>query len=125
MAEEGKLANIVGSENVLDSSESMEEYSRDLSFVPRVRPRCIVRPGNTEEVQEIVKWGNETLTPLVPASSGPPHFRGDTVPTRGGTVIVDLSRMKRVIRVDPRNRVFIKPCPRMPITIISISFFWA
>ena len=105
MPEKEKLAKIVGSENVLDSPEILEEYSRDLSFVPRVRPRCVVKPGNAEEVQRIVEWANESLSPLVPVSSGPPHFRGDTVPSVGGAVIVDLRRMKRIVRIDPKNRV--------------------
>ncbi len=102
---EKELAKIVGSSRVFDRPGVLAEYSGDLSFVPRVTPRCVVKPGNVEEVQGVVKWANETLTPLVPVSSGPPHFRGDTVPSVGGTVIVDLSRMKRIIRVDPRNRV--------------------
>jgi len=100
-----ELGKIVGSSNVLDSQTILEEYSRDLSFAPRVTPRCVVKPGNVAEVQEVVKWANETLTPLVPISSGPPHFRGDTVPSVGGAVIVDLSRMKRIIRIDPRNKI--------------------
>ena len=46
----------------------------------------------------------------MPVSSGPPHFHGDTVPSTGGAVIVDLSGMKRVIKVDRRNRfVVIEP----------------
>jgi len=105
MAERGKLAKIVGSKNVLSTQKVLEEYSKDLSFVPRIRPRCVVKPANTAEVQEIVQWANETRTPLVPVSSGSPHFRGDTVPSVGGAVIVDLSGMKRIIRIDPRNRV--------------------
>lgn len=100
-----ELKKIVGSVNVLDYPEILEQYSRDTSFVPRIRPKCVVKPGNAEEVQAVVKWANETLTPLVPVSSGPPHFRGDTVPSVGGAVIVDLSRMKRVIRIDPRNKI--------------------
>jgi FAD/FMN-containing dehydrogenase len=100
-----ELVKIVGSSNVLDNPGALEEYSRDSSFVPPLRPRCVVKPGNVEEVQAIVKWANETLTPLVPISSGPPHFRGDTVPSVGGAIILDLSRMKRVIRIDPRNKI--------------------
>jgi FAD/FMN-containing dehydrogenase len=65
----------------------------------------VVRPGTADEVMRIVKWANETMTPLVPVSSGPPHFRGDTVPGMGGSVIIDLSRMKKIIRIDPRNWV--------------------
>jgi len=102
---EKELARIVGTSNVLSSPRVLEEYSRDLSFVPQIRPRCVVKPGNVEEVQRIVNWANETLTPLVPVSSGLPHFLGDTIPSVDGAVIVDLSRMKRIIRVDPRNKV--------------------
>ena len=103
--EKSDLVKIVGSNNVLDSPSILEEYACDMSFVPRVRPMCVVRPGNAEQVQSIVRWANETGTPLVPVSSGPPHFRGDTVPRMGGSVIVDLSHMKKIVRIDTRNRV--------------------
>lgn len=99
------LTKIVGNENVSESEEILTGYSSDQSFVPRIRPKGVVRPSTGEEIQEIVKWANETLTPLVPVSSGPPHFRGDTVPGVGGAVILDLQRMKKIIRIDPRNRV--------------------
>ena len=92
---EKELVKIVGSGNVISRQKVLEEYSRDSSFAPRMKPRCVVKPGNIDEVQEIVSWANDTLTPLVPVSSGPPHFRGDTVPGVGGAVVVDLSRMKR------------------------------
>ena len=96
MVDNEKLKQIVEGNNVLDSPEILEEYSKDLSFVPRVRPRCVVKPGNADEVQDLVKWANEVLTPLVPVSSGAPHDRGDTVPSIGGAVIVDLSGMKHI-----------------------------
>lgn len=105
MTDNDELEKIVGTGNVLDSPDILEEYSSDLSFVPKTRPRCVVKPGTAEEVQMVVKWANETMTPLVPVSSGAPHFRGDTVPAMGGSVILDLTRMKKIIRVDPKNRV--------------------
>jgi len=100
-----ELTKIVGSDNVLDSPTVLEKYSKDSSFVTQIMPRCVVKPGNVDEVQRIVKWANETLTPLVPVSSGPPHFRGDTIPSAGGAIIIDLSRIKRIIRIDPRNKI--------------------
>src|SRR4030043_442821 len=105
MIEEKKLVEIVGANHVSHGQGILGEYSRDLSFVPTVRPRYVVKPGNAKQVQEIVEWANETLSPLVPVSSGPPHFRGDTIPSVGGAVIVDLSRMKKILRVDPINRL--------------------
>jgi FAD/FMN-containing dehydrogenase len=102
---EREMVNIVGEGNVLDSSEILEEWSRDLSFASRVRPRCVVKPKTAAEVHTLVQWANETLTPLVTVSSGGPHFRGDTVPSTGGAVIVDMSDMKQIARIDRRNRV--------------------
>jgi hypothetical protein len=105
MTEEKKLKEIVGAGNFSYEQALLAEYSEDLSFVPKVRPRYVVKPGNAEQIQKIVEWANETLTPLVPVSSGPPHFRGDTVPDAGGAVIVDLSRMKKILRIDFFNRL--------------------
>ncbi len=105
MSESGALEKIVGKKNVLYDPAILGEYSSDSSFVPPMRPRCVVKPSTAAQVQDLVKWANETTTPLVPVSSGPPHFRGDTVPGVGGSIIMDLSGMKKVIRVDSRNRV--------------------
>jgi FAD/FMN-containing dehydrogenase len=100
-----KLASIVGAANVKYEQAALDEYSSDMSFVNPVRPLCVVKPKNAEDIQKLVKLANETSTPLVPVSSGPPHFRGDTVPGIGGAVIVDLSKMKKIINVDRARRV--------------------
>jgi len=105
MAKKEDLSKIVGSENVFNDPDTLKEYSRDMSFVRSIMPRYVVKPGNGDEVQRLVKWANETLTPLVPVSSGRPHLRGDTVPGTGGAVIVDLSGMKKIIRIDQFERV--------------------
>jgi FAD/FMN-containing dehydrogenase len=105
MVGKDELEKIVGSEYFFDSPNSRQEYAGDAGFALRVKPGCVVKPGNDEEVQQVVKWANKTATPLVPVSSGPPHLRGNTVPLMGGSLILDLSRMKRIIRIDPRNRV--------------------
>jgi len=102
--EKEELAKIVGSENYSDGVEVLSSYSSDYSFVTPRKPRCVVKPGSAGEVQKIVKWANRVGMPLVPVSSGPPRFRGDTIPGMGGC-IVDLSRMNKILRVDRRNRV--------------------
>src|SRR4030042_276320 len=76
-----------------------------MSFTNTVRPVCVVKPKNAGDIQKIVNLANETLTPLVPVSSGPPHFRGDTVPGIGGGIIGGLSGMKKIINVDRARRV--------------------
>jgi FAD/FMN-containing dehydrogenase len=105
MIDEKKLAKIVGAANVSQKPAVLDEYCSDMSFVNTVRPECVVKPRNSDDIVKLVKLANRTQTPLVPVSSGPPHFRGDTVPGTGGAVIVDLAKMKKIIRVDRFHRV--------------------
>ncbi len=105
MIEKEKLVKIVRARNVSYERATLDKYSRDMSFANTVRPLCVIKPHNASDVQKIVNLANETLTPLVPVSSGPPHFRGDTVPGIGGAVIVDLSGMKKIINADRARRV--------------------
>ena len=100
-----ELIEITGKDNVLDNAEILKEYGRDMSFATPKTPICIVKPSNIKELQRLIKWANEKLTPLVPISSGAPHFRGDTVPAVDGAVIVDLTRMNKIIRINRANRV--------------------
>jgi hypothetical protein len=97
------LAKIIKPKNIVEDSIVIEEYSKDHSFVSQGTPLLLVYPENKGEIQEIVKLANESKIPLVPVSSGPPRFHGDTVPCRGG-VMVDFSRMKHIVKIDSRNR---------------------
>ena len=99
-----RLADIVGQGNLFDDEETLEAYARDESFLPGRRPSFVVKPGSREEIVELLKMANETRVPLVPVSSGPPHFRGDTVPEYGG-IVLDLSGMNRILFVDREDRV--------------------
>jgi FAD/FMN-containing dehydrogenase len=100
-----RLMEIVGKDGVFDDPELGEFFSLDHQLIPPLKPSFMVKPKNVDEVQKIVLWANQTLTPLVPVSSGGPHFRGDTVPTAPESVIVDLSGMKRILKIDRRNRL--------------------
>lgn len=100
-----ELVALIGETGVRDDPETLDIYSRDWSLAPAMKPSLLVRTENVEQVQEIVRWANGTKTPLVPLSSGPPHFHGDTVPGVPGAVIVDLCGMKKIININRRNRI--------------------
>lgn len=85
----------------------MEVYAGDESFTTPRKPWAVAKPKNADEVQAIVKWANQNTIPLVPVSSGTPHFHGDTVPDVSGVLIVDLSEMKKIMHIDRRNRMTI------------------
>lgn len=102
------LENIVGSEHVSDDYQLLEKYSNDYSFVQARRPSFILFPQNADEVQRVVRYANKNLIAVIPRSSGV-SFYGAGVPSQGG-IIVDLSRMNRILKIDPRNKfVTIEP----------------
>lgn len=101
---------MIGKQKVINKQKILDRYSHDNSFTLPMQPRLVVQPRNADDVQKIVTWANQTKTPLVPVSSGEPHFRGDTVPSVPEAVIIDLRRMDKIIRIDRRNRmVLIEP----------------
>ncbi len=100
------LSSIVGEKWVSTDDDTLKSYSEDNSFVPSRMPQCVVKPGKAEEVQETIKWANQSKVPLIPVSSGGPHQRGDTIPRMGG-VVVDMERMNKIVRINRKNRVVI------------------
>jgi FAD/FMN-containing dehydrogenase len=103
--QEKKLAAIVGNTNLVNDPGQLEQYASDRSFARRMTPRYIVKPQKAEQVQELVKWANQTRTPLVPVSSGTPHFKGDTVPSVPEAVIVDLSGLNKILSINKLHRM--------------------
>ena len=102
------LTKIVGVENVSDELVALQSYSRDYSLNTPRTPNYIARPGNTDEVQKVVKLANEYGIPVVPCSSGV-HFYGNTIPNLGG-IVLDLRRMNRILDVDlPNKMVRVEP----------------
>jgi FAD/FMN-containing dehydrogenase len=101
------LIGLVGANNVFDDNKILNEYSKDNSFAPTVKPDFVVKPKDADTIQKIIAWANKTRTPLIPVSSGPPHFHGDTIPGVPGAVVLDLSGMKTIMKVNRRNRIAI------------------
>ena len=97
------LVELVGSEYVSDDPETLDRYSRDYSFVQPRRPSCVAYPDGAEQVQRIVKYANERLIPITPRSSSI-SFYGAGIPSEGG-IIVDLTRMNRILEIDEDARV--------------------
>jgi FAD/FMN-containing dehydrogenase len=100
-----QLGAIVGPPNVADDAASLEGFGRDQSLAPALKPWFVVRPADAKQVQALVAWANQTRTPLVPVSSGAPHFHGDTVPSVPEAVVVDLGRLNAIRKIDTRNRI--------------------
>lgn len=107
MSMKEELSRIVGKERVLDDPQALEEFSGDHSSAPPKKPSLVVRASNNEEIKHILELANKTGFSLIPVSSSPPRFHGDTVPSEEGVVILDLREMNTISSIDRRNRVAI------------------
>lgn len=98
-----KLSGIVGEDRVSNDRTELSAF-QGFGTAGGGGPLLIARPSGPEQVRDLVKLANAERLNLVFYSSGPPRFRGDTVPD-GEAVMVDMSTMDRVVRVDRRNKV--------------------
>ena len=100
-----ELEKIFGAANVSDKEADLAAYASDRSFAKEMTPSFVVKAKNADQVEALVKLANEKSFPLVPVSSGAPHFRGDTVPSVPGAVIVDLSGMNKILNINKLHRM--------------------
>jgi hypothetical protein len=98
-----KLAAIVGADSVSADPSLLASFTRG-GAVSGGEPELLVRPHTSAEVRELVKLARQSGLNLVFTSSAPPRLRGDSVPA-GGAVMVDLSAMDKIVRLDRRNKV--------------------
>ncbi|MBN2858689.1 MAG: FAD-binding oxidoreductase [Sphaerochaetaceae bacterium] len=102
-----RLISIVGEDNV---SHNPGYQSSTIEGLPRSEPvdaRFLVKPANSEQVQQLVELANSEQLPLVPVSSGAPHRTGGSYPEVADSVIVDLSGMNRILRINSRHKLAI------------------
>ena len=95
--------SIVGADAVFVTEEDRDAYSDRYPVEPRGhRPAGAVAPTTTEQVQAIVRIAAEHQVPLWPISRGKNLGYGTAAPVVSGSIVVDLSRMRR-IEIDVEN----------------------
>lgn len=95
-----KLKDIVGEKHVAENIADLYVYSSDAS-VHSSLPSAVVRPGNVEEVQEILRYANNHKIPVIPRGAGS-GMSGQTVPIDGG-IVLDMKRMNKIIEIRPED----------------------
>ena len=93
------FVKIVGKENVSTLDTDIEHHATSEwsshPAKPDERPFCVVFPGTTEEVSEIMKICHQRKIPVVGYSGGT-SLEGHYTPTRKG-VSIDFGRMNKVL----------------------------
>jgi len=100
-----ELEHIVGKDWVVTEKEEMLDYLSDETS-PIVCPKpaadtVLVKPGNTQEVSDVLKIANKEKLAVFPRGGGT-GLVGGSVPTKKG-IILSLERMDKIIEVDIEN----------------------
>ncbi|MEN9705635.1 MAG: hypothetical protein RLZZ393_1514 [Pseudomonadota bacterium] len=99
------IERIVGAEAVFAAGEDRDAYSDKFPVDAAAhKPAAAVAPTTTEQVQAIVRIAAENKVPLWPISRGKNLGYGTSAPVVAGSIVLDLSRMRK-IEVDIENGV--------------------
>jgi glycolate oxidase len=96
-----QLASILPGDRILTEAEDIIPYSFDGTAALSQRPAAVAIVKTTEEVSRILRWANETRTPIVVRGSGT-GLAGGSVPS-AGSVVMCLSRFDKVLELDRAN----------------------
>src|SRR5258708_40266709 len=96
------LREIVGAVCVLADQDELLVYECDGFTIAKNVPDVVVFPTSTEQVVAIVKRRNQYSVPFVPRGAGT-SLAGGCLPVGGG-VMIALTRMRRILEVNIRDR---------------------
>ena len=106
-----KLSKVVGAHHVHVEASHLDELSWDALSEGRLHPLkrpetalplCVVEPGTTSEVQEIVRLANEEKIPIVPYGGGS-GLMGGALSIRPN-ILLDLRGMNQIFAIDTAAR---------------------
>ncbi len=97
-----RLEAIVGQANVLSAPSELVVYECDGYTIEKNKPEVVVFPTTTEQIVAIVRLCNELEVPFLPRGAGT-SLAGGCLPVGGG-VMLALTRMKRILEVNLRDR---------------------
>ena len=102
-----KLQEIVGIDRATVAPAQLYCYSYDSSQI-RGTPDYVVRPQDTEQVSQILRFANEHDIPVTARGAGT-GLAGGAVALEGG-IVLDLSGMDRILDIDINNlQVAVEP----------------
>src|SRR5512143_4026811 len=95
-----ELRRIVGGPNLLTDKESLACYKYDSTPELESLPGAVLLPGTPEEVSRIMRLCHGAGVSVTPRGSGT-NLSGGSL--SAGGVVIQTSRMNRIIEVDEEN----------------------
>ena len=97
----GQLERIVGKEHIILDEKDRLEYAHDKTEDYSFLPDIVVKPGNTQEVSDILRLCNEYKIPVTPRGAGT-GLAGGALPVNKG-VVLSMERFNKILHIDELN----------------------
>ncbi len=97
-----QLISELGAENVLTTPSQLLPYETDAMPIHRLKPLCVVLPVDQEMLSRTIKILSGSNTPFVARGAGSGLSGGALAADNG--VVVSLSRLCQIIKLDPLAR---------------------
>jgi glycolate oxidase len=110
------LERLLPPESVISSGDELRAYETDALTAYRRVPLAVVLPTTTEQVSAVLRYCNEHGVKVVARGAGT-SLAGGAIPQEDA-IVVGLSKMKRVLSVNYRNRT---ACVQTGITNLAVS----
>ncbi len=99
-----RAVKILGADRVFAQDEDRAAYSDVMAFDPgQHAPSGAVAVETVEEIQAMLRIANECGAALWPISRGKNFGYGGTAPALRGAIVLDMSRMKRILEIDEKR----------------------
>ncbi|MGH6841234.1 MAG: FAD-binding oxidoreductase, partial [Methylocella sp.] len=95
-----RLAAICGAKHVIADAPGMEGYLREPRDRFHGQALCVVRPGSTREIAEVLEICQETGTPVVPQGGNTGLVGGQIPLGPGNQIVLSLGRMTALREID-------------------------
>jgi glycolate oxidase len=96
-----ELRRIVDAGQILTAKEDLIPYAFDGTAALQQMPGCVVFTRNTEEVRAVLKFANQTRTPVVTRGSGT-GLSGGSLPSPD-CIVLCLVKMDKILELDRAN----------------------
>jgi glycolate oxidase len=93
-------------DSLASSSLDARASSRDRSgLAPEGVPRAVIHAGSVQDVSDVLSWATRNSVAVVPRGAGTGLAGGATA--GAGSIVLDLSRLDRILEIDPANQLAI------------------
>jgi len=98
-----RLGNFMSAENIGDEPHCRIESATDATDLRMELPMLVLFPENEHQIRSIVRLANELKFAIIPRGGGT-GLTGGAIPAMGRTVILSLSRFKKILDIDTDAR---------------------